>query len=66
VMMDTVCSSETLVSTYKSTRRYNPKEQHRHFYRRDDWKSHIFLSFLFHIFIHSSLTFFPSIRPSSF
>jgi hypothetical protein len=26
--METVCFSETLVSTYKSTQRYNPEEQH--------------------------------------
>jgi hypothetical protein len=28
--MGTVCFSETLVSTYKSTRRYSPEDQHRH------------------------------------
>jgi hypothetical protein len=28
--METACFSETLVSTYKSTQRYNPEEQHRH------------------------------------
>jgi hypothetical protein len=27
--METVCSSETFLSTYKSTRRYNPEDQHR-------------------------------------
>jgi hypothetical protein len=27
--MATVCFSETLVSTYESTRRHNPQEQHR-------------------------------------
>jgi hypothetical protein len=26
--IDTVCFSETLASTYKSTRRHNPEEQH--------------------------------------
>jgi hypothetical protein len=26
--MEAVCYSETLVSTYKSTRRYNPEDQH--------------------------------------
>jgi hypothetical protein len=30
MMMETVRSSETLVSTYKSTRRYNPEDQHQH------------------------------------
>jgi hypothetical protein len=29
--METVCSSETLVSTYKSTRRYNSEDQHLYF-----------------------------------
>jgi hypothetical protein len=28
--MEAVCSSETLVSTYKSTRRYNPENEQRH------------------------------------
>jgi hypothetical protein len=28
--METVFSSEALVSTYKSTRRYNPEDKHRH------------------------------------
>jgi hypothetical protein len=37
--METVCFSETLVSTYKSTRRYNPEEQHRHLHRR--WEPQI-------------------------
>jgi hypothetical protein len=27
--MTAVCSSKTLVPTYKSTRRYNPEDQHR-------------------------------------
>jgi hypothetical protein len=27
--MEGVCYSETLVSTYESTRRHNPEEQHR-------------------------------------
>jgi hypothetical protein len=26
--MEAACSDETLVSTYKSTRRYNPEDQH--------------------------------------
>jgi hypothetical protein len=37
--MEAVCSSETLLSTYKSTRRYNPKDQHRHLHRRENLKS---------------------------
>jgi hypothetical protein len=28
--METVCFSETLVSTYESTRRHNPEQQHHH------------------------------------
>jgi hypothetical protein len=36
--MEAVCSSETLVSTYKSTRRYNP---HRHLHRRENLKTHM-------------------------
>jgi hypothetical protein len=30
--MDTVLFSENLVSTYKSTKPYNPEEQHRQFH----------------------------------
>jgi hypothetical protein len=33
--MEAVCSSETLVSTYNSTRRYNPEDQHRNFSPKD-------------------------------
>jgi hypothetical protein len=36
--MEVVCSSETLVSTYKSTRRYNPEDQSRYL-RRENLKS---------------------------
>jgi hypothetical protein len=28
--MEAVCSYEMLLSAYKSTRRYNPEDQHRH------------------------------------
>jgi hypothetical protein len=38
--METVFFSEKLVSTYVSTRRYNP-EEHRHLHRRENLKSHI-------------------------
>jgi hypothetical protein len=39
--MEAVCSSpERLVSTYKSTRRYSPEEQHRHLRHRKNLKSH--------------------------
>jgi hypothetical protein len=39
VKMETVCFSETLASTNESTRRQNPKEQHRHVHRRENLKS---------------------------
>jgi hypothetical protein len=39
--MKAVWSFETLVSTYKSTRRSNPKDQHRNLHRRENLKSHI-------------------------
>jgi hypothetical protein len=38
---EAVCSSETLVSTYKSTRRYSPEDQHRHLHFHQNLKSHI-------------------------
>jgi hypothetical protein len=39
--METVCSSETLVSTYKTTQRFYPEDQHRHIHRRENLKSYI-------------------------
>jgi hypothetical protein len=42
-----VCSSETLVSTFKFIRRYNPKDQYRHLHRRENLKSHINILFYF-------------------
>jgi hypothetical protein len=39
----TVCFSETLISTHKSTRRYNPEDQHRQLHCLENLKS---LSFL--------------------
>jgi hypothetical protein len=38
--METVRSSETLVTTCKSIRRYNPEDQHRHLHRRENLKSY--------------------------
>jgi hypothetical protein len=38
--METVRISETLVSTYESTRRHTPEEQ-RHLHRREILKSHL-------------------------
>jgi hypothetical protein len=37
--MEVVCSSETLVPTYKSTRRYNPEDQILKLHRRENLKS---------------------------
>jgi hypothetical protein len=37
--MGTVCFSKTLVSTYKSSQRYSPEEQHRQLHRRENLKS---------------------------
>jgi hypothetical protein len=37
--MEELGSSETLVSTYKSTRLDNQQDQHRHFYCRENLKS---------------------------
>jgi hypothetical protein len=39
-LMETVCFSETSVSTYKSTRRHDPEDQQRHLPRRDNLRSH--------------------------
>jgi hypothetical protein len=39
--MEAVCSSETLVSTYKPIRRFNPYDQQRHIHRLENLKSHI-------------------------
>jgi hypothetical protein len=38
--MEAVYFSETLVSTYKSTRYYNPEDQHRHMHCRKHLRSH--------------------------
>jgi hypothetical protein len=45
--METVCFSGTLVHTYESTRRQNP-EQRRHLHRRDNFKPHNKLLYIFH------------------
>jgi hypothetical protein len=44
---EAVFFSETLVSTYKSTRRYNPKDQYQHIHCRENLKSHISCFILF-------------------
>jgi hypothetical protein len=38
--METVCFSETSVSTYESTRYHNPEEEHQHLLLRENLKSH--------------------------
>jgi hypothetical protein len=38
--METICVSETLISTHESTRHHNPEEQH-HLQRCENLKSHI-------------------------
>jgi hypothetical protein len=38
--METVCFSETVISTYESTWRQNPEQQHRHPHRRENLISH--------------------------
>jgi hypothetical protein len=48
--METVCFSETLVSTDESTRRQNP-EDHHHPQRRENLKSHIVVPYLFGYFM---------------
>jgi hypothetical protein len=47
--METLCFSEMLVSTYKSTRRHNPEDQHRHLHRRENLKFHIEFSCLWRV-----------------
>jgi hypothetical protein len=43
IQMKAVCSSEMLVSTYKSTRRLNPEYQHRHLNSRENPESHVII-----------------------
>jgi hypothetical protein len=38
--IEAVCSSETSVSTYKSTRRFDPEDKHRHLHHRKNLRSH--------------------------
>jgi hypothetical protein len=38
--METVCSSEMLVSTYESTWHHNPEQQNRHLHCHENLKSH--------------------------
>jgi hypothetical protein len=34
--IEALCSSETVISTYKSTRRYSREDRHRPLHRRED------------------------------
>jgi hypothetical protein len=43
VNMEAVCFSETLATLHKSKRLFNPKDQIRHFHRRENLKSHLLL-----------------------
>jgi hypothetical protein len=47
--MEALCFSETLIPTYKSTRRYNPEDEHRHLHLCDNLRS---------LQIHCSMFFF--------
>jgi hypothetical protein len=40
LMMEAVRTSETLVKSYQSTRRYNPEDSHLHGHRRENLKSY--------------------------
>jgi hypothetical protein len=44
--MGAECSSETFVSTHKSTRRYNPEYQHQHI------KNHFMIRFLWSLHVN--------------
>lgn len=52
MMMETACFSETLACTNRSLRRFNPKERHWNFHRRENLKSH---KFHVHMKQHSSV-----------
>jgi hypothetical protein len=50
--METTCFSESLVSTYKSTRRYNPEDQQQHLHRLENLKLQILTYLLICLFIY--------------
>jgi hypothetical protein len=50
--MGTVRFSETLVSAYESTRRYNAEDQHRQLDRPEKLKSHLLLLFTFTLLVN--------------
>lgn len=41
--MVTLCTSETFVSTFKSTRRYYPEDKNLHLHRSDNLKCHMLM-----------------------
>jgi TATA-box binding protein (TBP) (component of TFIID and TFIIIB) len=45
--MEALCSSETLESTCKSARRYNPEDQHGLLHRLENHKPHIIISYTY-------------------
>jgi hypothetical protein len=59
-VMEAVCSSETLASTYKLTRRYNPEDQRRHLHGRENLRSQKVIRSTHHTFhfIHLLITLF--------
>lgn len=42
-----VCSIETLVSAYRTTRHYNPEDQHQLLHRRENFKSRVLSLFYY-------------------
>jgi hypothetical protein len=62
--METVCFSETLVSKYGYTRRYNP-EEHCHIHRRENLKSHCFSSSTNHVFFQTYVTDYAKINDAN-
>jgi hypothetical protein len=38
--METVCFSNTLVFSYKSTKHYNPEDQQQHLHQRENFRSY--------------------------
>jgi hypothetical protein len=45
LMMEAARTSETLVSFYQTTRRYNPEDSHLRTHRRENLKSYILITF---------------------
>jgi hypothetical protein len=43
LMMEAVQTSETLVNSHQSTRRYNPEDSHLRTHRRENFKSYLLL-----------------------